>query len=353
MSISNVNSDREFTIAVINDSQHYVANDNGIFEEMCQWIGDNKDEYNIKTFLHGGDVVQNSTDTEWQIADKAFGNIEDAGIPYIVVNGNHDTSDSDFEDWPDFWDEFPIERVENLPDNHEDVVESGAYDSPSKGKRVENSYFVQEVLGEEFLFLGGEFWPSDGYMDWAMDLLEDHSEIPAALITHFFLDDSGDFVYDEKWNGNGSGVIWDKWLSEAENLGFVIGGHLYDEQNNVRTEETVDGETATLMHHNYQDYASNGGDGFLRLIVVDVVDWTAEAYTYSPYVNEWDTGSAAEFDFQYQNHWLSEYEDTARWESTEQSMSNDSVEFSEESWSNSDFSGGIEVVDEDLRISTN
>ncbi len=95
------------------------------------------------------------------------------------------------------------------------------------------------------------------------------------------------------------------------------------------------------------------GYGFLRLIVVDVVDWTAEAYTYSPYVNEWDTGSAAEFDFQYQNHWLSEYEDTARWESTEQSMSNDSVEFSEESWSNSDFSGGIEVVDEDLRISTN
>lgn len=67
--------------------------DNGIIEQMGQWVTDNEAEFNIEMFLHEGDLVQNhgsDNDDEWDIALDAIGRIDDADVPTVLALGNDD-----------------------------------------------------------------------------------------------------------------------------------------------------------------------------------------------------------------------------------------------------------------------
>ncbi|NJK31619.1 MAG: hypothetical protein HC927_03940 [Deltaproteobacteria bacterium] len=84
---------QSFTIAHIPDTQKAAEFQNKAwtFVAIAEEIASLREERNIAFVTHTGDIVQNGTVlAEWERADFAMNIIQDAGIPYAAVIGNHD-----------------------------------------------------------------------------------------------------------------------------------------------------------------------------------------------------------------------------------------------------------------------
>ena len=78
-----------FTIAFLGDTQNYSTFYPAIFNQVTQWLVDNKAARNIQFVVQDGDIVNNDSTTEWNNARTAMQKL-DGDVPYAVVRGNHD-----------------------------------------------------------------------------------------------------------------------------------------------------------------------------------------------------------------------------------------------------------------------
>ena len=89
-------SQSNFTLVVLPDTQKYAANRGGgtpeIFIAQTQWIAEKRDALNIVYVAHLGDCVNHADrEEEWVHADTAFRKLEGSRpIPYGIAVGNHD-----------------------------------------------------------------------------------------------------------------------------------------------------------------------------------------------------------------------------------------------------------------------
>jgi len=74
--------------AIDGGGQKYFLTDR--LRKVVEWIIDNKTEYNIKFVIVLGDISDSGEYSELMMAKKILDKLNDAGIPYIPVIGNHD-----------------------------------------------------------------------------------------------------------------------------------------------------------------------------------------------------------------------------------------------------------------------
>jgi hypothetical protein len=87
--------DYDFAFAWISDTQGYVQRYDYHFDNMANWLADNAEEWKIAYLMHTGDVVDDWDHRyQWVNADRSMKIIEEAGIPYGVLGGNHDVAAS-------------------------------------------------------------------------------------------------------------------------------------------------------------------------------------------------------------------------------------------------------------------
>ena len=87
--------DPVFSFAVYPDTQEEVySNHNGRFRQRSQWLVDQRREFDLRFMVHSGDIVNWDTPDhgQYQTARDAFVPLENAGIPYSLSPGNHDTA---------------------------------------------------------------------------------------------------------------------------------------------------------------------------------------------------------------------------------------------------------------------
>ena len=82
-----------FAIVLLPDTQKYKHfagfSRKHIFESQTKWIVDHLLDENIKLVLHVGDIVDTSTESQWENAIQSLSHLEFL-VPYVVVAGNHD-----------------------------------------------------------------------------------------------------------------------------------------------------------------------------------------------------------------------------------------------------------------------
>ena len=99
--------DYAYSFAVIGDTQKHVYRDvyygKDTTSYIYDWIVANKDSKKISLVMGLGDITDkdgvdqtaddgiDQTDLEWDIAVEQHAKLENAGIPYTLVRGNHDT----------------------------------------------------------------------------------------------------------------------------------------------------------------------------------------------------------------------------------------------------------------------
>ena len=283
-----------FTIAVLPDTQNYSEVHPVIFEEQTYWLLKQRQARNLACVLHVGDLVNENRHDQWRNAWRAMGWLDDR-VPYFFVPGNHDYNgggDFDRTTLMNFY--FPVAKFKKWN------TFGGVYDR--EPKRMDNSFHLFSAGGRNFLVLCLEFGPRRDVVRWANEVVAQHPDREAILLTHAFTY-SDNRRYDrtkpwgQSWNPHDYGVaknngddatdgeeLWQQLICRHQSFIFTMNGHVLNDGLGRLSSPTPDGRQVHQMLFNCQ-MRPNGGDGWLRLLEL-CPDRTMNVVDYSPTRNQ-------------------------------------------------------------------
>lgn len=246
-------ADGKFSFAVLPDTQG--ESHEGLQSRLykrANWIVANKEARDYRFILHTGDIVNWGWLDLPQYASASAGmkQFESAGLPYFINIGNHDTRAVG-------WDGVPgsrlyggaaysgnpecAERFKGVPDgcstsrlvretqefNQTFPVERfGSVTGQYEANKVDNVYSTFEAGGKKFMVLTLELWARQGALDWASQVIANHPNYNVIVMTHSFLDGSGNIVTDNGGYGATSPRhLFDTVLAKYPNVKMVFSGH--------------------------------------------------------------------------------------------------------------------------------
>ena len=240
-----------FSIAVLPDTQQETTvASNPKFANRTQWLVDQRTKLNLKYVLHSGDVVNWGwlVPSQFGVATSAFKKLSDAGIPYALAIGNHDTAavgwngtagstgygGSAYAYNPEcktrlspaecrtrllvrktqaFNKGFPLATIKNV---------GGAFEA---GK-VDTIWTTFEAGGTKWLVLTLELWPRSGVVAWADRVVASHPSHNVIVQTHSYLEDNGAITQTAGGYGANSGqYLYDNLIRKYANIKMVFSGH--------------------------------------------------------------------------------------------------------------------------------
>jgi hypothetical protein len=298
-------SEPEFTLAVLPDTQYYAAAHPEIFRAQTRWIVAERQAQQIALVLHEGDIVDVDEPRQWANAWDSL-RLLDGVVPYVLSTGNHDyarkgdllTRDSLIDT---YFPEMPRTRA---------TRQEGTFEP----WRIENTFQLVDTPGGPWLILSLEFGPRDATLAWADRILKQHESIPAILLTHAYLRaDNTRYDYtaqragwnphrylDDRASGsvNDGEEIWRKLVVKNPNILFVLCGHELGDGVGRLTSIRPDGSRVHQILANYQMGALGGG-GYLRLMRFAPAKRRVEVRTYSPFLDRFKTDPDNAFELDY------------------------------------------------------
>ena len=283
----------DFTIVALPDTQMYTAELNGgtpaMLQAQTEWIVTNRALHNIVYVTMEGDISQDGSakQTQWQIATNALYRLEDPvrtglaqGIPYGVAVGNHDTYNGGT---------MLFNRYFGT-----DHFAGRAYYGGNYGGNNDSHYDLFSAGGMDFVVLSLTFSAGGdrGIMSWANGVLQSNATRRAIVVSHSLLNPA-DWPTPGPWTAEGPAIY--NALSNNPNLFLMLCGHMHGEG---RRQEPGNGRTIDLVLADYQS-ATNGGNGFLRLLEFSPSNDQIRVHTYSPYAGQSMTSTNSDFTLNY------------------------------------------------------
>lgn len=283
-SISTYTLAQKFTIPVFPDTQDEIEYKPDMFFSQINWIKKAADSLHIPIVLHVGDITDDNTYSQWEIASRGFGVLDKADIPYALAVGNHDNhSAGEFRDFyppendnarvritDEFNAYFPVHRF---------LLQRGRFEQ----EKSDNAYYTFRAGGLNWLVLVLEYLPRRSAVNWAQLIISSHPNYNVILLTHYFLDPDGTIGNDAPHGGNLSPQAINKLLVEKfHNIKMVISGHLTTSARNIGH-----GKQGNKVYEILQDYQGHDyGGGYLRLLTIDPSAGTISAKMYSPFYDK-------------------------------------------------------------------
>lgn len=298
----------DFTFAVLPDTQNYVSAgaNRPIMGAQTQWLVDNRGPLNLKFVSHVGDIVGITTiPIQWSSASQYMATLDNAGVPNSVLPGNHDM-DVPTGDAPEYRQWFPVSRYANASWNSP-TVSYGGYlgqnlfgpDPVDRGNM--DNFALMSAGGMDFLILNLEFDPPDYVIDWAKKVLAAHPQRRAILVTHSYVNTSGQIANNVQRPGGNTGLqLWQKLVSPRCSIFMVVNGHFHDGDLSEarRTDTNSCGKPVQGLLSDYQERI-NGGDGWLRYYTFKPASNQIQAFTYSPTLGRFETDADSAFTLPY------------------------------------------------------
>ena len=274
----------DYSFAILGDTQKHIYRDTYLgtnySDYIYDWIVANKASRKINVVIGLGDITDkdgkdntaddgvNQTNLEWQLAVAQHKKLTDAGIPYSIIQGNHDS----------------VAKLDTYfagNDNFKNA-DVGYYSGNSLG-----NYYMRFTAGDEkYMVLGLQYGPTDDIIAWAGNVIKANPDHKVIITTHAYLKTDAatiDMFYSgtlkrkattassTAHNGN---QIWSDLASQHENVIMVLSGHVPCADIKVRQDMGVNGNVVTQFLidpqgmdpiHDYKTgmvamfYFSNGG----------------------------------------------------------------------------------------------
>lgn len=282
----------KFVFVALPDTQLYAQYSPEIFESQTQWIVDNAEKEGIKYVVHLGDIVNKHYDLrQWDRASKAMTILENAGMNYAAVTGNHDIDNrviydnmrTDIENYPKY---FPVSRFAAMS-TFGGATENGF-----------NMYHFVQCGDYTIMVLALDWYPSDETLAWAEKVLDENKNCPTIVVKHSLikprktLKDNGGNV---RFSTDRCPEHWEI-LSKHDNVIFTINGHHTGSDYGILPNEY--GNNVFLTCADYQG-KTNGGNGWMRILEFDFENGLIKGKTYSPYVDSIPEDERGEKDLVY------------------------------------------------------
>lgn len=282
-------------LVLLPDTQAYAESFPEVLDSQISYIL--REKQHIDLVLQQGDLTQNNNHKEWKIVRSAFQKL-DHQVPYVLALGNHDmgSADGKFADVRNtelYNQYFPYSNHSTLP------AFAGSFD-PGK---TDNSYYKLKKGKYKWLILSLEFGPRDTVLNWANEMIRRHADHTVILNTHSYLYfDSTRQGPGDNWRPQAYGVgkdrgdssvndgeqIWNKLVRIHPNVRFVFSGHVLTTGVGNLVSINDHGYPVYQMLANYQPGVKGsvkGGNGWLRIIDLDLKKKTIRVRTYSPFIN--------------------------------------------------------------------
>lgn len=255
----------DYTFVWMSDTQFYAEVFPELFESQVNWIVENRDALNIQYVFHSGDVVNTvNMEYQWEFADRFMGVLDEAGIPYGVLAGNHDVYLPEM-DYREFYKYFGEDRVKDQP------TFGGSY------LNNRGHYDLVSVEGTDYLMVYMGWQPDADGIQWMNEVLAKYPDRLAILVFHQYLNEAG--VRTEIGNR-----LFEQVVVPNPNVKLVLSGHHHGSAMKVDDiDDDGDGiadRTVYQLLGDFQD-AYRGGDGYLNVMRVDVDAGKIYVDTYS------------------------------------------------------------------------
>jgi hypothetical protein len=304
-----------WTLVVMPDTQIYSESFPQHFNAQTQWIKDNAAALNIKYVLHEGDIVNVAADTNQWVNSRAALDKLNGFVPYAIAPGNHDYGGqgqnrntyfdhqaADADSFNYYGDGTPYATQPSI---------GGFYTGDGPGK-TDNSWHTFNANGQDWIVVALEWGPRDAVVQWADQVIADHPNHNAILVTHAYMYND-DTIYDwatkgssQSWNPHSYGIqnlpggvndgqeLWDKLVKSHENFKFVFNGHVLGDGTGKRATLGTNGNVVHQILANYQ-FNTQGGQGDMRVIEFKADAETAVVRTYSPSLDRYNTAADQQF----------------------------------------------------------
>ncbi len=265
--------------------------------------------------LHEGDIVNVAADlTQWANSRTALDTLN-GFVPYALAPGNHDYGNQG-QNRITFFDHQAADADTNnffgagTPYASQPSI-GGFYAGDGPGK-TDNSWHTFNANGEDWIVVALEWGPRDAVVQWADQVIGDHPNHNAILVTHAYMyyDDT---IYDwatkgssQSWNPHSYGIqnlpggvndgqeLWDELVKKHENFKFVFNGHVLGDGTGKRATLGDNGNVVHQMLANYQ-MNTEGGQGDMRVLEFKADGETVVVRTYSPSLNRYNTAADQQF----------------------------------------------------------
>lgn len=238
--------ENNYTFVNIPDPQYQIQYKPEIIDAQTEWIRDNRARLNTAMAICVGDLTQDGTEREYQLADHSFSILDEANMPYLVTDGNHDSEL--------FKQYFSGSRYEG------DMGYQGT------GPSGISSYSIIRAGSYEYLFLSLPWEPADLAADeaWILDVLNTHKENPTIIFSHFNQD-------------------MDTFVKPFDQVFMTVRGHIEDRW--VDSFENNFGHPVIDVVTNFQ-FDLYGGNGWLSTMEFDENANQIRFRSYSPWVEK-------------------------------------------------------------------
>ncbi|EEI62016.1 LamG-like jellyroll fold domain-containing protein [Corynebacterium glucuronolyticum] len=286
-----------FTLAVLPDTQFYsryeapsggqmFANRYGSnpFDSQAHFVVDNAKTLNIPFTSHLGDVVdQNDVADQWDIADRAMAVLENGGMNYSILPGNHDLGmNGSTSTFSSHFGTARAQKNETFGDRTTATV---------NGQDVESEYHIFEAEGQKYLVLALGFRAPDETLDWAQKIIDEHPDLPVILTSHEIsnIDGEGTIRLTPEYGQH----LWDTFIAKNDQIFLTIAGHHHGAGYSVM-QNNFGHDVVTIL----QDYqmAYLGGNGLMGLLEFDLTGNSLDMTAFSPWVKEKKPEALTQFD---------------------------------------------------------
>ena len=246
------------------------------FEAQTQWVVDHKNDLNIPFAVQLGDVVdQQWVGDQWTAASKAMRILEDGGVPYSIIPGNHDVADqgarSSEANAANYLTNFGATTLKR---------QAGGTLLGTFQNGYSSAYDFQ-AEGHDWIVLSLGWNASDDTFAWAQGILDAHPGVPVILNSHAIIGIDQDQISPTSWwYGD---LLWDKLIRKNDQIVLTLNGHFHG-----ATQRTLTNDFGHPVFEVLTDYqmAADGGNGIMTLFEFDLTNNSIDVDTVSPWVSK-------------------------------------------------------------------
>lgn len=274
--------DYAYSFAVVGDTQiitcydwlnEGTANPTNYVETLYQWIIDNKESKKIAYVMGLGDITDADNATEWRIASKQITRL-DGVVPYSLVRGNHDS----------------VGMFTSIFKNYTPYTSTleGYYEGDNK---VLNNYRTITICGIKYLIMVLDYYPTNGELEWANQVVEEHPDHRIIVTTHSHLSSDG-YMWsyndsEEPKDANNGLQVWSKFVKKHKNIFMVLSGHISAETIVVDQRRGANGNIVTQILVDGQDMDKVKPRGLIMMLYFSNDGSKISIEWYSPINNEY------------------------------------------------------------------
>ncbi len=290
-------SDYAYSFALVGDPQMmnnfkhdtyntdaYHAGFSGIFD----YIVSNQSAKNIQEVMVMGDITDDNATEEWANAVTEFKKLDNAGMSYTVLRGNHDgyTSGGNVVADTTRFDTYFTSQIDY-------ASQLQGYYTENNSSTV-NAYKIITVGDVKYLIVTLDYGPSDAVLNWANGIIAANLDCNVIVATHAYLLPNGTTDISSATEmpstltgGNDGADIWNKLIRKHKNIVMVVGGHNSSNQVVVTQSKGDYGNTVTQMLINHQDLDASadmqeyGGTGMVTMMYFSADGKNVQVECYS------------------------------------------------------------------------